>query len=196
MAGAEKGSRSRLEILFLVIIGLLSICTLLALASSFNFGKSGGNKCEFPEPIPGLTYNEIADHLGKIGISCTPMKPDGISQSASCTWESENGLSVIDVHIDGGEKPEDIVMVMTSVTQLTNEPSDDYSSRILSYIATVPYDNAEPLNAKGWVSMNLSRSKNGLTTRIGGVNFHLPCAGAAMRCLAIGESVDWDYACN
>jgi hypothetical protein len=196
MAGAEKGSRSRLEILFLVIIGLLSICILLALASFFNFGKSGGNKCDFPEPIPGLTYDEIADHVAKIGVSCNPMEFDGITQSASCRWESENGQSAIDVYIDGGEQPEDIILVMGAVTQVTTEPSDDYSRRILGYIATLPYDNAEPLNAKGWISMNLSGSKSELTTRFGGVKFQLPCSGATMRCLAIGENINWDSECQ
>jgi len=202
MAGAEKKSRSRFEIVFLVIIGLLFVCILFALVSPLDFSNIWGNKCVFPDPIPGLTYEGIADHLGKIGISCTPMEFDGISLSSECHWKSQNGLSNIDVYIAGGEKPGDIDLILAGVIQLTDQSSDDYPRRILGYIATIPYDNAEPLHAKSWVSLNISKmtsqstTKDEPVTRFGGVKFHMPCAHASMRCLAIGEDVEWDYQCK
>lgn len=204
MAGAEKKSRSRFEIVFLAIIGLLFVCILFALVSPLDFSNIWGNKCVFPDPIPGLTYEGIADHLGKIGISCNPMNRDAIGYSGYCGWKSSNSLTEISLDIFSSNNPEDIYLVLASVIQLSDNPSDEYASRILGYVATLPYENAEPFHAKSWISFNLSKlTPNSLikdepVTEYGGVRYHMSCHNKAIRCLAIGEGSGsgWDYQCK
>lgn len=150
----------------------------------------------FPPPIPGLTYNEIKSHLAEQWISCSPMQRDAISYSATCNYSVPAAGFYVDVEIYSGNQPEDIYLILAYVRQLGDHPSDEVAINTLGYIATLPFDNAQPEYAKQWVSQYLPTLTpttlvgDEPVTQFGGVIFHMSCHELRTRCLAIGQSSD------
>ena len=132
-------------------------------------------------------------------MSCGQIQKDPVSYNATCEGVSEDKLSDVSIEVYFGESKQDIYLILAFISQYSANPSDELASYILGYVASLPYDNAEPVEADLWVIENLPKLTD-LSTyepmdRFGGVRYHLPCKGKNIRCLAIGYSRD-EYDCN
>jgi hypothetical protein len=151
---------------------------------------------EFPESIPGMTFNKLAKHLGDVLITCGSMQKDAVSYSASCNGVLP-GDTEIGVQVFSGNKPDDIYLILSYVYQpLADINSDEMAAKTLGYIATLPYTNSDPKKAFLWVQDHISdlTPNSPISSEpivyIGGVRFHMSCHDKTMRCLAIGNPSD------
>ena len=138
-------------------------------------------------------------HLSKINIYCGQIQVDSVSNSAICKGESTDGAFDVQVEVYFGEKPQDIYLILASVFQYSDYPSDELSSDILGYVASIPYKNAEPNRAIEWVQENLSMLTLDTTYEpvesFADVRFHMSCHSKNIRCIALGNSKE-EYDCN
>ncbi len=57
-----------------------------------------------------------------------------------------------------GTDPTRIRTVDATVLQYQAQPTDAIAAEFLGFIATLPYDNADPARARDWVRSNIARS--------------------------------------
>ena len=165
---------------------------------------SDTSKICFPPTIPGITYSIVKTYLNNMGVTCNPMVGDAIGYSSICEGKSIDGNADIRIELYGGNQPDDIYLILSSVTQLSDTPSDEISANILGSIARIPNNNSNPEQAQLWVENHISSyTPNSLVQEqpvesIGGVRYHMSCASTSLRCLAIGQGSGsgWDYECN
>ncbi|GEM_PF-6245214 len=69
-----------------------------------------------------------------------------------------------------GDAPDKILEIRASYTNFTNNKTDKLSKPFLGFIATLPYTNSNPEQAKKWVEDNISKNAkvdiNGMTFEI------------------------------
>ena len=158
----------------------------------------------FPPTIPGISFAKVKTYLANFGITCNPMIKDALGYSGNCEGVSIDGKANINVEIYSGKLPDDIYLILSSVAQLSENPSDETSANILGIIAKIPYTNSNPEQAQLWVENNISSYTPDSLVQdqpieyYGGVRYHMSCASKSLRCLAIGQGSGsgWDYNCN
>jgi hypothetical protein len=162
------------------------------------------NEICFPPSIPGISFEDITNYLVNLGITCTPMINGSNGYSSNCEGVSTDSKANIYVDIYSGNQPDDIYLILSSITQLSNNSSDEISANILGNIAKIPYTNSNPEQAQLWVENNISSYTPDSLVQdqpveyFGDVRYHMSCASKALRCLAIGQGSGsgWDYDCN
>jgi hypothetical protein len=146
---------------------------------------------DFPPPIPGITYQDVSDHLKSIGISCEKPKADAIAYSGSCHGQTESGEVSIDVDIYSGNNPDNIYLILASVTQYKDTPLDMISATFLSEVAKLPISGVNVDIVGEWIEDNLPNSARNSSDApliiLDDVIYHLACPTKTTRCLAIGQ---------
>ena len=146
-------------------------------------------KSRFPAPIPGLTFSQLESYFGEANIICGPMRADAVSYSAACESTVVDIGAYIYIEVYSGERPDDIYLILASVTQTSAYPSDEVAGNILAYVAAVPYENAQQAAAVQWVVTHISDNDDP-KTYISDVRYHIPESDPSMRILAIGQGSD------
>ena len=120
--------------------------------------------------IPGLTAVDVTGNLKNIGFQCTGITATAVQGSFNwtCKRSSADGALQHDVLITGGG-PTQIALVNATIFQFGATASDAVAAQFLGYIATTPYEGAQPARAKAWAEANVT---GGVTT-ISGVKFEL-----------------------
>lgn len=123
--------------------------------------------------IPGLHAVDVTKNLAARGYQCSDMRREASGVSWSCDFRSENIVTV------SGQGPTRIEYV--SVTSLGDETE---AAAALGYIATIPFDGADPSTAREWVKQNI---RQGGRRIIGPVEYRLSVDGGSARTLSIAS---------
>jgi len=161
------------------------------------------NKC-YPPAIPGITFTSVKTYMDKLGLSCDVMVKDVLGYSSVCEDTINDGQTLIHVEVYAGNRPDDIYLILSSILQQSDNPSDDVSANFLGSIARIPYSNSTPDQAQLWVEKYISSYTPDSQVQdqpieiFGGIRYHMSCASKSLRCLAIGQGSGsgWDYECN
>lgn len=148
----------------------------------------------FRKPIPGLQPGNIYLNLTKKGFSKKgPISHDLTELGGSgeyVSWELTLKDSLTNHQVEiYSNNIDDVYMVRATILDYLNEPSKDASLKIvefLSYISTLPYENAEPKKAMQWVQENINTHK--ATTIIAKARFTLYGETASAKMLTIQNS--------
>lgn len=84
-----------------------------------------------------------------------------------------------------GDEPEKIVEIRASYTNYSKGETNKLATDFLSFIATLPYENANPEQAKKWVQENISKNSK---TEIAGATFEIFANSKNVRTLLITPS--------
>jgi len=186
--------------LLFIVVGVIVYFTLtkksIITSNQITTPTIDHNVSEFPESIPGMTFDKLAKHLEDVLITYGSMQKDAVSYSASCNGVLP-GNNEISVQVFSGNKPDDIYLILSCVYQpLADINSDKMAAKTLGYIAILPYTNSEPKKAFLWVQDHISdlTPNSPISSEpiiyIGGVRFHMSCHEKIIRCLAIGNPSD------
>lgn len=117
--------------------------------------------------IEGMTPAAIYEQLKTKGFTIDKDFGNGSGLTVYC--EKQEGLDEIIVRISS-EGASEMVEVVTTYTNMSTSPTNtsELARSILLFIASMPYENSKPEEAKKWVEEHLD--KNGETT-IGGIKF-------------------------
>jgi hypothetical protein len=137
-----------------------------------------------PDPgdtIPGIAAVDVHGNLEKLGFQTTRIFNE---DEILWTSKSEDRVATFIAEILGNG-PTKIKSVRA--TAIVNDPSrvEEDSSEFLSYIASVRYDNADPIAARKWVRENITSSSK---TIINGVQFEIFANAPAVRMIRITPS--------
>ena len=84
-----------------------------------------------------------------------------------------------------GDEPSKIIEIKASYTNYSAGKTNNLATEFLGFIATLPYDNANPEQAKKWVQENISKNSK---TDIGGVTFEIIANSKNIRTLLLTPS--------
>lgn len=135
--------------------------------------------------IPGLLAADVTVNLKNRGFTCT----DATKLKSFWTWtcKHETSAAAYDV-VMYARDVNSIDYVDANALQFTS-PDDQFAIDFLGYIASIPYDNANPAKAQEWVKTTIPTLKgvgDVHETTISGVRFRLFGIPTA-RTLEIGE---------
>ena len=133
---------------------------------------------EIPAPdlvIRGLARVDVTGNLDKRDFDCSG--PHHLVGVESWTCDSKGaGLSLL-YHVDvQGVSTTRISYVIAAVTHI--DAADATAAAFLGFVATIPYDDADPAAARAWVRENIGN--NGATLTIGSARFRLTRADTGM----------------
>jgi len=114
-----------------------------------------------PEFITGLTAADVKLNLERRGFHCDG--PVALATLQSWTCKSSQGTDIEFVVEVQGKDSTRIRSVDATVLQYNAQPSDAIAAEFLGFIATLPYENAEPARARDWVRSNIAKSGSELT---------------------------------
>lgn len=100
--------------------------------------------------IPGLTAAGITVHMEGQGLTCSGPEPflDGVSYE--CSGTSQDGS--IELHVRFiGDDPSAIRSLEATTLGSGGEASEEAVGQFLGYVATLPYEGAQPEVARSWV---------------------------------------------
>lgn len=121
--------------------------------------------------IPGLTASDVT-----LNLKDQRFKVDGPKtlSSGGIMYEAtrKDGDSEFRVEVWGNTSSE---ITAIEATAFDYGAGVSAQASFLAYLATTPYDGAEPAKASEWVKANIGKAKQGqpVTTTIGGVKFEL-----------------------
>ena len=116
--------------------------------------------------IPGLAPVDI--HLNLENMGFTIDKNIGVD---GCFYNCTKTKLECDFHCRVyGENPSSVEEIKASYMSYTGESVGESAKTFLGYIATMPYDNSNPQQAKKWVLDHINKDA---TTNIGGVNYEM-----------------------
>jgi hypothetical protein len=126
-----------------------------------------------PAGLPGLMPADVTVNLEQRGLTCSSAEAtfDG-GFVWSCSREAYDVLLYVDVY---SSSLVTVDMIDASVI-FYSSADDDLASQFLGFIATMPYDGAQPLDAREWVETTLPTIRVAGDVReitIGGVDFIL-----------------------
>ncbi len=140
--------------------------------------------------IPGLNAADIKLNLQSRGFKCTGPTAGKSMVTWDCTSSQAQGLVEFQVSFMGAD-PAQIRMVDAMAFQFSQQPSDQAIVPFLGYVATLPYDGADPPRARRWVEESIGKADAGkvLETTIGGARFRLygPIRGRILEIAPAGE---------
>lgn len=131
--------------------------------------------------IPGLVRTDVTVNLEERGFTCGSVEESDGYYSWLCQIDNDEASGFVTVY---GRTLTTVDLIDASITA-----GDDVAGAILGFIATMPFEGAEPEAARGWVEATLPGiAKNGdvRTKRFGGVEYRL-FGAAPGRVLEIGE---------
>jgi hypothetical protein len=140
--------------------------------AKFQFDANGNQidvaekKVNSLEVIPGLVPVDI--HLNLENMGFTIDKEIGVN---GCFYNCTKTKVECDFHCRVyGKNPSSVEEIKASYMSYTGESVGESAKTFLGYIATMPYDNSNPLKAKKWVLDHINKDA---TTNIGGVNYEM-----------------------
>jgi hypothetical protein len=96
--------------------------------------------------IPGLMPADVTLNLEQRGFTCTAVRKI-VYYERNCKREEGTYLFNVDI---GGREPFIVDFIDTTVIQFSS-PSNEIAAAIMGFVATMPYDDAKPLEARAWV---------------------------------------------
>jgi hypothetical protein len=142
--------------------------------------------------LPGLQPEDVKLNLENINFSCALIYSP-ISTDPTYKWECKRETTDFLVLVEIWSKSLLTVDFIRSGVLQYGNPDDALAIYFLGYMATMPYDGAEPQNAKTWISDTLpsiTESGDIRSATFGGIGFSLYGIPTA-RFLDIGEDVPW-----
>lgn len=138
--------------------------------------------------IPGLTAADVKLNLEKLGFSCAgPELGSDEMVSWNCSSKSSKYEYLVEIL---GYSPTKIVMIEATALNYTAGNTNSLVSDFLSYLATLPYDGADPVSASNWVKSNIARNSE---TIISNVKFQLFANSANARLMTVAhQDSNWD----
>ncbi|MGD9932882.1 MAG: hypothetical protein AB7T37_04115 [Dehalococcoidia bacterium] len=137
---------------------------------------------EPPTSIPGLTAADITKNLEPRGFKCSGPDRGQTMELWSCTSTSTS--TIITVSFMGASATRIRSVSATVIVTAPGQP-DSPAADFLGYLATLPYDRADPAKARAWVEANISA---GGELVIGDARFTLsgPKGGRSLDIVAVG----------
>lgn len=133
----------------------------------------------FVAGIPGLHPVDIKVELGNRGFDCGDVE-EGVTHYS---WTCRREVSTIEFVVTFYARSLDTVDFVTAVVLQPASPAVEIASPVLGFMATMPYDNAEPDAARAWVEQTLPTLEGEgdvRTAEFGGVPFELFGSPAAL----------------
>lgn len=133
-----------------------------------------------PEWITGLDVIDVTGNLENRGFECKgPTKLQTLS-----SWDCTNRTGEINVSVLGRDATH-VRTIDATVFFFTGTPSDESAAAFLGFLATVPYDDATPAEARAWVETNIA---NGAETVFGSAKsvVYGPPAARSLQIVAVG----------
>jgi hypothetical protein len=110
---------------------------------------------EKPSPhLPGLTSGGLTTTFEKEGLSCRGPEQQRTMAAWHCEGRDSSGAQL---KIEFMGRPTRIEYLTATVMQYQPEIDRAVLARFLGYVATVPYDGADPAQARRWVQQNIRR---------------------------------------
>ncbi|MBV4357365.1 hypothetical protein [Pinibacter aurantiacus] len=158
---------NKLNVTFFLIFFL---CTFLACSNNSqdtsNEKSNKANTSQTEVYIKNISAASLYQPLSEKGFSIDKQLGDHV-MFVDC--DKTTAISSEHVRISG-DAPEKIVEIRASFTNTSTTKTDEAAKQFLGFIATLPYENAAPDQARSWIEGNIS--KNAKTT-INGVNFEM-----------------------
>lgn len=124
--------------------------------------------------IPGLAPANITVKLEQLKFTCTAVKKGKVYYERTCLKGLPSTV-LFQVSIAGRE-PSSVDFVRTSIKQ-NGTPDTKVAAELLSFMATLPYQNAVPDDAKAWVESTISvlgtQATDAHETEFAGVKYKL-----------------------
>lgn len=137
-----------------------------------------------PEPvewIPGLTAIDVTGNLEDRGFDCEGPRPLQTLDDWTCTSSATDFSWQIYVSVLG-DGPQSIRSITASVIDTTG--ASERSTEFFGFLATVPYDDASPDEARAWVE---DHPRDDAETTFGSARFYVsgPVAGRSLDIVAL-----------
>jgi hypothetical protein len=128
-----------------------------------------------PEPqpasrnIPGLTPQDVYLNLEDRGFECSEPELMGPENEVRWTCEKQvaKGEYLAEIHSSDANS---VRLLQAEVTSFEPARADALAQDFLGYMATVPYEGAQPEEAKAWVERNVGSK---VSAEFGGVSYTL-----------------------
>jgi len=125
---------------------------------------------EMPYWISGLSMPKILSHLADHGLECEGPYPLGETMNSwECRPPSAAGEDRREVSIVGQDS-EHIRLVTARISRDDEMPAEEAAADFLGFVAALPYEEANPGEARQWVSENVT---SGGKLTIGTASFEL-----------------------
>jgi hypothetical protein len=122
-----------------------------------------------PSNIPGLTPQDVYLNLENRGFKCSEPKLMGHQNEVRWTCEKQKTHGEYSVEINSSDANS---VRLIEAWVISNEPAraDALAQDFLGYVARVPYEGAQPEEAKAWVKQNVGSK---VSAEFGGVSYTL-----------------------
>lgn len=118
--------------------------------------------------IPGMTPADVYGNLAEKGFTKAGPSKVGGDAYWKLTSKDAAGENVVGVY---GPDASSVRLIDVLSLSFTHADPDAAARDFLGYVATLPYDGADPAKARAWIEQNISQQQ--ATTTIGGVTFAL-----------------------
>jgi hypothetical protein len=122
-----------------------------------------------PRNIPGLTPQDVYLNLENKGFKCSEPKLMGHQNEVRWTCEKQEAQGEYLVKIDSSDA-NSVRLVKARVISHDPARADALAQDFLGYVARVPYEGAQPEEAKAWVEQNVGSK---VSAEFGGVSYTL-----------------------
>jgi outer membrane biosynthesis protein TonB len=122
-----------------------------------------------PSNIPGLTPQDVYLNLENKGFKCSEPKLMGHQNEVRWTCEKQEAQGEYLVKIDSSDA-NSVRLVKARVISHDPARADALAQDFLGYVAKVPYEGAQPEEAKAWVKQNVGSK---VSAEFGGVSYTL-----------------------
>ena len=98
--------------------------------------------------IPGLTAADVTANMEEQGFECSGPEQLQTQIAYTCSWSDGLMDMTVDVY---GTSPTQVTLVEATVTDAAPDVRAGEMAAFLGFVATLPYDGAEPEKARSWV---------------------------------------------
>ena len=126
-----------------------------ALAQSDQAQQQPQETSEEQTTIPGLAAADVTLNLEQKDFSCSGPTKLQTKIAYACEWSDGVMDMVVDVY---GLSPTKITLVEATATDIGPEVRHDEITDFLAYVATLPYEGAQPEQAAEWVRANVAKA--------------------------------------
>ena len=156
---------------------VLIVLTFSFLSCSSN-DKSEKTETPIQQYIKNISAASLYDPLQQKGF-----KVDKQIGGDAIFVDCDKTTSASNEHVRiAGDEPSKIVEIRASYSNYSKGKTNELAKPFLGFIATLPYENSDPEQAKKWVEENISKNS---TTNINGVTFEIIGTSKNLRTLLI-----------
>lgn len=130
--------------------------------------------------LPGLMPADVTVNLEQRGLTCGLVEQGQLYYSRICSVKAANYSLHIDIY---GREPFIVDYIGVTVLQFSS-PDNEFAASFLGFMATMPYDNAIPQEARNWVETTLPNLQGQGDVReksFAGVSYRLYGLNTALR---------------